>query len=86
MRMHPEGLAGLIAVIVAPLDVEDVHGPQRKAAYLGAIDTRRSQVLRLAYSYYKLHDCDFDNSADVRGNRVIAGQQNLAKLNRANLR
>ena len=83
MRMHPEGLAGLIAVIVAPLDVENVHGPQRKAAYLGAIDNRRSQVLRLADQYYKLHGCDFDNHADLGR---TAGQQNLARLNRANLR
>jgi len=69
-------MADLIAVILAPETLN-------KRALQEAIDRRREQVQSLARQYYKLHPCDFDNSADKA---PTVGSQNRARLDRANLR
>jgi len=74
-RMHPDGVAALIAVMLVP---SELSGEARDHF----LDLTRERVLQLATQYYRINDCDFDNSADRR----TSGVQNLAKLNRANLR
>jgi hypothetical protein len=75
-RFHPEGVAALVAVMLAPEGVDD-------EVYAHAVDFVRERVLELADEYYALYPCDFDNSTDRREDR---GTNNLAKLSRANLR
>jgi len=82
-KLHPDGVAALIAVIVAPEDVRRLKMPHSDALSR-AIDRRRDEVLRLAAQYYRIHPCDFDNSRDFPQQRN--GSQNLAKLDRRNLR
>lgn len=76
---HPEGLASLVAVIVAPGDVE----AGRYSSYDRAADVRREQVLYMASQYYKINPCDFDNHLDLQTEGSDAN--NRAKLNRRNL-
>jgi hypothetical protein len=75
MRMHPDGVASLIAAMTVP--------PKATAEeYAAHCDKVRRQVLTLARSYYRLYPVDFDQAV-VRHDH---GANNLAKLNRANLR
>jgi len=76
MRDHPEGVASLIAVMLVPEGTP-------KEEFEAKVDWYRNRVLELANQYYKVNNCDFDNSADKRPENET---QNLAKLNRANLR
>jgi hypothetical protein len=78
MLYHPEGLASLVAVIVAPGDV----ALGRYSSYDRAADVRREQVLYMAAQYYKINPCDFDNHLDLQAGPAT---NNLAKLNRRNL-
>lgn len=97
-RYHPDGVANLVACILAPEDIERARG-RRTYAYRAAqrreliteqellntaLDARRDQVLRLAREYYRVNPCDYDNSYDRQRQRNA--MNNLAKLNRANLR
>lgn len=85
MAMHPEGMARLIAVMLVTGDVE--QHPKAAGYEDQIIDMRRSQVLSLAREHYKVYPCDFDTSNDhdiEEGARN--GRNNLAKLNRKNLR
>jgi hypothetical protein len=75
-RMHPDGMARLIAVIVAPTD----KGPE---IYCRAVDAVQDRILVMARQYYTAHDQDFDDATGWVAPRN--GLQNLAKLNRRNL-
>jgi hypothetical protein len=95
MKFHPEGVASLIAVIVAPEDVEAILASKRAAqfkltkdeAIRRAIDIRRSQILRLARAYYKINPQDYASSNENwRVEYARNGLQNLARLDRKNLR
>jgi hypothetical protein len=85
-KLNPEGMASLIAAIVAPLDCER----DQRISFEAAVDHRREQVLELANSYYMINDCDFEDvghrEALARGAKVRNSQNNLAKLGRANLK
>jgi hypothetical protein len=81
--MHPDGVAALLAVICAT----DATGePLKGAAYSRAVDSVNSQVLRMAAQYYKVHDCDFDRGTNWKAEAMRNGLNNLAHLDRANLR
>lgn len=87
MRFHPDGMASLIAVIVAPVDVENqpVLGVPKSVQYQQWVDYRHEQVLGLARQYYKINPCDFDNSFDVKIPQQRNAINNRAKLDRRNL-
>jgi hypothetical protein len=88
MRFHPDGMASLIAVIVAPEDVKAMPIPRqlnRSDLLRLAIDRRHEQVLGLAAQYYKINPCDFDNSVDVQAAVPVNSTNNRAKLDRKNL-
>jgi hypothetical protein len=92
-RLHPEGVAALIAVIVAAEDVrieaeKSVQAPtvdQRRLAYKQAVLVRLDQVLRLARKFYRDHPIDFEDPGNWRARKTYNSLQNLAKLDRANL-
>jgi hypothetical protein len=75
-RFHPEGVASLVAVMLAPEGLDE-------AQYAATVDRTRNRILELADQYYKGHECDFDNTAEKRQRRAY---NNLARLDRANLR
>lgn len=75
-RMHPDGMARLIAVIVAPTD-------QGTEAYARVVDAVNDRVLQMARRHYKVYPRDFDDNTGWLAPRN--GLQNLAKLNRKNL-
>lgn len=83
-RMHPDGMARLVAAILIEGDREKVHG---RATDEQILDARVDQVLGLAREHYKVYPCDFDVSREGwRLEAVRNAKNNLAKLNRANLR
>jgi hypothetical protein len=77
-KYHPDGMASLIAVILAPT-APDVSKEQFQAE----VDRVHDQVLYMAHQFYKINPCDFDNSANRRSGTEV---NNLARLDRANLR
>jgi hypothetical protein len=93
-RFHPEGVAALVAAIVAAEDVRiqvarALTPPtviQIDQAYRAAVDYRRSQVLRAARVFYRDKPIDFVDPGNWRARAPRNGLQNLAKLDRANLR
>jgi hypothetical protein len=85
MKYHPEGVAALIAVIVAPEDVAKLRVPTSltNVVLRRAIDRRRDEILAMARQYYKVHDQDYEE-ADPRP-EMVNGTNNRAKLDRANI-
>lgn len=85
MKYHPEGVAALIAVIVAPKDVAKLRIPTSltNVVLRRAIDRRRDEILAMARQYYKVHDQDYEE-ADPRP-EMVNGTNNRAKLDRANI-
>jgi hypothetical protein len=85
MKYHPEGVAALIAVIVAPEDVKALKVPPSLSNVVlrRAIDRRRDEILRMARQYYKVHDQDYEE-ADPRETNPSGGN-NRARLDRANI-
>jgi hypothetical protein len=86
-RMHPEGMAALVAAILVTGDVASLPPDNREDAMMAVIDYRRTQVLELAREHYKVNPCDFDTSRETwrQDEGVRNATNNLAKLNRANL-
>ena len=76
-RFHPDGVAALVAVMLAPEGASDED-------YARTVDHIREQVLQMAGEYYSLFPCDFEDKIDPQKKGTDAN--NLAKLNRANLR
>jgi hypothetical protein len=74
-RFHPDGVAGLIAVITAPEGLSDQE-------YNLYVDRTREQILSMAGQYYKVNECDYEDAEKGR----LRDRNNLAKLNRANIR
>lgn len=82
-RMHPDGMARLVAAILIEEDRKRVVGATDEQI----LDARVDQVLDLAREHYKVYPCDFDVSREGwRLDAVRNSKNNLAKLNRANLR
>jgi hypothetical protein len=98
MKYHPDGVAALVASIVAPTELEILlerrcQGGQKPLSSDEIEDLRaqlldkwRNRVEELAREHYKVSPCDFDNSSEWQSEYPRNGKQNLAKLNRANLR
>jgi len=86
--LHPEGVAALIAVIVADLDIKDlpIANSDKVQALRAAIERRQRQVLEMAREYYKVYPCLFKNDSEWRTHVPRNGANNRAKLDRANLR
>lgn len=90
-RFHPEGMASLVAAIVAAEDVRRVKetrkttSDQTEAYYRAQVQNRRVRVLELARAWYANNDCDFENSEDWRKTAPRNGTNNRAHLDRANL-
>ena len=84
-RMHPDGMARLIAVVVAPGDVEAVGLKGSRTAYQRAVEYRMEQVLKLARTYYRHHEQDFVDATGWKAQAPKNGLKNLAKLDRRNL-
>lgn len=78
-RMHPDGVAALVAVITAPTNCDN-------ETYSRYVDYARDRVLRMARRYYQVNPQDFQDAGDWMGRKTRNALQNLAKLNRANLR
>jgi hypothetical protein len=90
-RMHPSGLAALVAVIVTDLDLQGAPElPETDLELLrkALLDRRRNRVEQLARAYYATHECDFDNSLDLHDTtgELVNSRNNRAKLDRKNLR
>lgn len=88
MRLHPDGVASLIAAIVAEGDVKDLPftAAAKAEALKRALERRQRQVLEMAREYYKVFPIDFDASRTGWRERAPKnGLQNLARLDRANL-
>lgn len=85
MRYHPEGVAALIAVIVAPEDVKALKVPVSltNVVLRHAIDRRRDEILAMARQYYKVHDQDYEEAAPRP--EMVNGKNNRAKLSRTNV-
>lgn len=82
VRMHPDGVARLLAAIFLDGDRKLSRG---RASDEEILDARYDQFLGMAAAYYRCHPQDYDGSHD--GIPVQRGSRNnLAKLNRANLR
>ena len=79
-KLHPDSVAALVAVILAPDDAA-----RQGKSLEECIDRRREQVLKLAQVYYKVNPCDFDNTNEWQTQAQRNGLNNLAKLNRKNL-
>lgn len=89
MKLHPDGVAALVAAIVAPEDIKGLAIPDalRVTALRKALERRQGQVLRMARQYYKVYEPDFDESRQGwRDGYERNGLQNLARLDRPNLR
>lgn len=87
-RMHPEGMASLVAAILVTGDVASLPEDNREDTMMAVIDYRRTQVLELAREYYKVNPCDFDATKELWRHDPEArrnAHNNLAKLSRANL-
>lgn len=86
-RFHPEGVASLVAAILVTGDVSMLPEDGREEHMEAVIDFRRTQVLEMAREYYKVYPCDFDASNELwRSELGRNAANNLARLNRANLR
>lgn len=90
-RFHPEGMASLVAAIVAAEDVRRVKEAretttaQREAYYRVQVQSRRVRVLELARAWYANNPLDFVNGDDWRAKAPRNGTNNRAHLDRANL-
>jgi hypothetical protein len=86
-RFHPDGVARLVASIVAYNDVEGLMLPPRQKvqAYRAAVMIRMDAALSLARAYYRNNPQDFEDAGDWRSNAVRNGTNNLAHLDRASL-
>lgn len=82
-RMHPDGVAALIAVICA---TDDAGEPLKDPAYSNTVNRINETVLRMAAQYYRVYGCDFDRGTDWKKAAMRNGLNNLAHLNRANLK
>jgi hypothetical protein len=90
-RFHPEGLASLVAAIVAFEDTRRVreHRSTTEAAreeyYRNMVQMRRTRVLELARAWYANNELDFENGDDWRAQAPRNGTNNRAHLDRRNL-
>jgi len=86
-RMHPDGVARLVAAIVAYNDVSGLSMLPRakEQAYRAAVRIRMDAALALARAYYRNNPFDFEDAGDWRSNVARNGTNNLAHLDRRSL-
>lgn len=90
-RFHPEGMASLVAAIVAFEDTRRVREHRstteatREEYYRNMVQFRRTRVLELARAWYATNPCDFENGDDWRKTAPRNGTNNRAHLDRRNL-
>ena len=86
-RYHPDGVARLVASIVAYNDVTGLMLPPRAKAqaYRAAVMIRMDAALSLARAYYRNNPQDFEDAGDWRARSQRNGTNNLAHLDRPSL-